>query len=153
LLTRSRGAKYFDEDPKETSAMALMLSRLYDALRSANVPEDEARAAAEEVATYEQVKNDTYLLKWMVGVLIAVVLGVFWMQWQAIARMGELQGGFAGVQVGLANVQGQLLDMREQLTGVEGRLSGVEHGMTSVDDRLRQVETRLGGIEGEGSQR
>jgi hypothetical protein len=133
--------------------MALMLSRLYDALRSENVPEDEARAAAEEVASYEQVKNDTYLLKWMVGVLIAVVLGVFWMQWQTIARMGELQGAFAGVQAGLASVQGQLLDMKDQLTGVESRLSNVERGLTSVDDRLGTVETRLGGIEGEGAQR
>ena len=51
--------------------MALMLSRLYDALRLANVPEDKAREAAEEIATYEQVRKDTYLLKWMVGVLIA----------------------------------------------------------------------------------
>ena len=59
------------------------------------------RAAAEEVATYEQVKRDTYLLKWMVGALIAVVLGVFWMQWQTIAKLGELQGAAGRVQAGL----------------------------------------------------
>jgi hypothetical protein len=126
--------------------MALMLSRLYGALRLANVPEDEARAAAEEVATYEQVK-------WMVGVLIAIVLGVFWMQWPTIARMAEVQGGLSGVQTGLANVQGQLLDVKGQLTGVEGHAGNVENRLTSVDDRLGRLETRLDGSEAEGSRR
>jgi hypothetical protein len=133
--------------------MALMLSRLYDALRLANVPEDKARAAAEEVATYEQVKGDTHLLKWMVGVLIALVLGVFWMQWQTIARMGEFEGVLSGVQAGVTNVQGQLVDLKGQLTGVESRLGNVEIRLTSVDERLGRVETRLDGIEGERSQR
>jgi hypothetical protein len=133
--------------------MALMLSRLYDALRLANVPEDKAREAAEEIATYEQVKTDTYVLKWMLGVLIALVLGVFWMQWQTIARMGESQGALSGVQAGLANVQNQLLDVQGQLTGVEGRLGDVETGLTSIDARLGRVETRLDGIEGGRSQR
>jgi hypothetical protein len=32
--------------------MALMLGQLYDALRAGNVPEDKARAAAEEVTDY-----------------------------------------------------------------------------------------------------
>jgi hypothetical protein len=140
--------------------MALMLSRLYDALRLANVPEDKAREAAEDVATYEQVKKDTYLLKWMMGVLIALVLGVFWMQWQTIARMGEFQGVLGRVQGGLTNIQGQLVDMKGQLTDVEGRLSGVEsrlgnveNRLSGVDARLGTLETRLDGIEGERPQR
>ena len=33
--------------------MALMLGQLYEALRAGNVPDDKARAAAEEVANYE----------------------------------------------------------------------------------------------------
>ena len=33
--------------------MALMLGQLYDALRAGNMPDDKARAAAEEVANYE----------------------------------------------------------------------------------------------------
>jgi hypothetical protein len=56
--------------------MPLMLGKLYDALKAANVP-DKAREAAEEVATYEEVKGDVWLLKWMVGAVIALVLGVF----------------------------------------------------------------------------
>jgi len=133
--------------------MALMLSRLYEALRLANVPDDAARAAAEEVATYEQLKKDTHLLKWMLGLLIAVVLGVFWMQWQTVTNMGELQGAFNGIQAGLANVQGQLNEMSSQLTSVENRLGSVENGLSIVDTRLSEVETSLDGREGGGTQR
>jgi hypothetical protein len=78
--------------------MALMLGQLYDALRAGNVPDDKARAAAEEVANYEgeigklrlelgEVKADVRLLKWMTGFLIAVVLGVFALQWQILLRL------------------------------------------------------------------
>jgi hypothetical protein len=78
--------------------MALMLGQLYDALRAGNVPDDKARAAAEEVANYEgeigklrlemgEVKADVRLLKWMSGFLIAVVLGVFALQWQILLRL------------------------------------------------------------------
>jgi hypothetical protein len=78
--------------------MALMLGQLYDALRAGNVPDDKARAAAEEVANYEgeigkvrfelgEVKPDVRLLKWMTGFLIAVVLGVFALQWQILLRL------------------------------------------------------------------
>ena len=78
--------------------MALMLGQLYDALRAGNVPDEKARAAAEEVANYEgeigklrlelgEVKADVRLLKWMSGFLIAVVLGVFALQWQILLRL------------------------------------------------------------------
>jgi hypothetical protein len=106
--------------------MALMLGRLYEALKSANVPEDQARAAAEEVATYEQVKADTWLLKWMVGVLVAMVLGLFWTQWQIIGRLASIE---------------------EHLKTVELRLTAVEQRLTTVDERLGGMEARLGAIE------
>jgi hypothetical protein len=78
--------------------MALMLGQLYDALRAGNVPDDKAPAAAEEVANYEgeigklrlelgEVRADVRLLKWMAGFLIAVVLGVFALQWQILLRL------------------------------------------------------------------
>jgi hypothetical protein len=85
--------------------MALMLGQLYEALRAGNVPDDKARAAAEEVANYAEevanyegeigrlrldlgeVKADVRLLKWMSGFLIAVVLGVFALQWQILLRL------------------------------------------------------------------
>lgn len=82
--------------------MALMLGQLYEALQAGNVPDDKARAAAEEVANYEgeltrlrlemgerigRVEGDLRLLKWMTGFPIAVVLGVFAIQWQILLRL------------------------------------------------------------------
>jgi hypothetical protein len=86
-----------------------MLGQPYDALRAGNVPDDKARAAAEEVANYEgelaklrlemgerfretgerigRVESDLRLLKGMTGFLIAVVLGVFALQWQILLRL------------------------------------------------------------------
>jgi hypothetical protein len=89
--------------------MALMLGQLYDALRAGNVPDDKARAAAEEVANYEgeltklrldmgerfreagermgRVESDLRLLKWMVGFLTAVQLGTLALVWQVLLRL------------------------------------------------------------------
>ena len=77
--------------------MALMLGQLYDALRAGNVPDDKARAAAEEVANYEgeltklagHVRTiEPGRVEAMCGsslddrLSLAVVLGVFALQWQ-----------------------------------------------------------------------
>jgi len=62
--------------------MAVMLSKTYDALVSAGAPEEKARAAAEELAAYENrfvtieqglavLKADMTALKWMLGVNLA----------------------------------------------------------------------------------
>jgi hypothetical protein len=89
--------------------MALMLGRLYEALLAGNVPDDKARAASEEVANYEgelsklrlemsglrleiserlnRVEGELRLHCWMFGFLIAVVLGVFALQWQILLRL------------------------------------------------------------------
>lgn len=60
--------------------MAMMMGSLYDALVSANVPEDKARKAAEEVATFEtrfaKIDTDLTVLKWMVGAILAGVLSL-----------------------------------------------------------------------------
>jgi hypothetical protein len=57
--------------------MAVMLSKTYDALVAAGAPEEKARAAAEELASYEsrfvKIETDLAVLKWMVGVVIAGV--------------------------------------------------------------------------------
>jgi hypothetical protein len=58
--------------------MPLMLAKLYDALRAANVPDDKARDAAVEGAQYEnraaKIETDLALLKWMVGSNVAITL-------------------------------------------------------------------------------
>jgi hypothetical protein len=68
---------------QEEQSMALMLGSLYQALRSVEVPDDKAKAAAEEVASYEnkltvmdgkidRLAGRVDLLTWMVGTNIAV---------------------------------------------------------------------------------
>jgi hypothetical protein len=61
--------------------MALMMADLYRALRAGNVPEDEARKAAEEVAGFESMRGELKVVKWMVGfnlaLTVAIVVKVF----------------------------------------------------------------------------
>jgi hypothetical protein len=57
------------------------MGALYDALRQApNIPEEAARAAAEEVANYEhriaRIESDLTLLKWMVGTNVALTIAI-----------------------------------------------------------------------------
>jgi hypothetical protein len=67
--------------------MPVMLSKTYDALVAAGAPEDKARAAAEELAAYENrftkieqdlavLKADMTALKWMLGVTLAGVVSL-----------------------------------------------------------------------------
>ena len=60
--------------------MALMLSSLYDALLDAGASEEKARKAAAEAAQYEarfaRPEADVGLVKWMVGVNLAISLGI-----------------------------------------------------------------------------
>ena len=89
--------------------MAPMPGQLYDALRAANVPEDKARAAAEEVASYRgavtkfrletteflhemaecfgRIESHLRVLKWMTGFLLALTIVTFAMQWQILLRL------------------------------------------------------------------
>jgi hypothetical protein len=60
--------------------MALMMGKLYAALREANVAEDKAREAAEEVASFEtrisDLTADMRLLKWMAGFNLALTIAI-----------------------------------------------------------------------------
>jgi hypothetical protein len=62
--------------------MALMMGRLYDALIAAHVPAEQAKQAAEEVASFEnrlaKVEADLVLLKWMVGTNLVLTVGILW---------------------------------------------------------------------------
>jgi hypothetical protein len=59
--------------------LASILGKLY-AVRAGGVPDDKAREAAEEVATYEkdlaEIKSDLRLLKWITGTTLAGVLAL-----------------------------------------------------------------------------
>lgn len=60
--------------------MALMMSSLYDALRAANVDDERARKAADEVANYDNqisdLRSDVKLLKWMLWFNLALSVAI-----------------------------------------------------------------------------
>ena len=60
--------------------MAIMLSKTYEALKSAGAPDDKARDAAEEIAAYynrlANIEADVRPLKWMMGLVLAGVLSL-----------------------------------------------------------------------------
>jgi hypothetical protein len=60
--------------------MAIGLMKLNDALVAAGAPEDKARAAAEEVASYENrlagIEATQKLHSWMLGTNVALTLAV-----------------------------------------------------------------------------
>jgi hypothetical protein len=81
--------------------MAIMVTEVYDALRAANVPDTEARRAAEVMAVYRQpaVESDLRLLKWMAGVnlgltiaLLALLGGVYLKLVDLAVQVGRLVG-------------------------------------------------------------
>jgi phage shock protein A len=57
-----------------------MMAKLYDALRAGNVPDDKARAAAEEAAGYEnraaRIDTDLTVLKWMIATNLAMTTAI-----------------------------------------------------------------------------
>lgn len=72
--------------------MAIMLGKLYDALRSGQgISDTQAREAAEEVASFEHavadLRSDLRVLRWMLGAVLVLVSGLFW---QGFTIMGRL---------------------------------------------------------------
>lgn len=60
--------------------MALMLGNLYDALRAGNVPDDKAKAAAEEVAEFRDsladIKSTLRLHGWILTFNTAMIVAL-----------------------------------------------------------------------------
>jgi len=60
--------------------VATMISEVYDALKEAGASDDKARRAAEAVASYDnrlaKMDSDLGLLKWMVGVNVALSVAI-----------------------------------------------------------------------------
>lgn len=76
--------------------MAIMLGKLYDALRlgtniSDHARDEAAREAAEEVAGYESrlaaIDGQLKVLSWMVGTNVAITLGILWLAFTIIGRL------------------------------------------------------------------
>lgn len=61
--------------------MSVMQGEVYEAFRAIDVPEDKALRAAEALSRRDQdvtdLKRDTTLLKWMVGMLYPLMFATF----------------------------------------------------------------------------
>ena len=74
--------------------MALMLGKLYDALRQGGTAEKEAREAAEEVAAYERdiagLRTEIRVVQAVGGVIVVVLFAALWQLFALRGEMSEL---------------------------------------------------------------
>lgn len=95
--------------------MALMLGKLYDALRAGNVPEQQAREAAEEVAGYDReiasIRTDVRVVQAVSGIIVVILLAVLW---QLFALRGEVSALHAQVDAGFATLNQRLSELATQ---------------------------------------
>jgi ribosomal protein S19 len=82
--------------------MALILDSLYDALKAAGASEEQARL--------NRIERDLTVLKWMVGAVIAVQLGTFWMQWQVVDRLAGIDARISVIAPSAAAIRSSLAD-------------------------------------------
>jgi ribosomal protein S19 len=82
--------------------MALILDSLYDALKVAGASEEQARL--------NRIERDLTVLKWMVGAVIAVQLGTFWMQWQVVDRLAGIDARISVIAPSAAAIRSSLAD-------------------------------------------
>jgi hypothetical protein len=107
--------------------MALILDSLYVALKAAGFRKSrlgQRRGMLPDTTT--ESKRGMALLQWMVGFAIAILLGLFWMQWQSLDRLAALEARVADVETGVAGVDDRLGQLDSRLTGNEDRLTGIE---------------------------
>jgi hypothetical protein len=80
--------------------MALMLGKLYDALRQAGASEDAAREASEEVAAFDRRLPRIEILvaanPAVLGVLVPRIAGILWLVWETDQAVQALRSGLGG---------------------------------------------------------
>jgi hypothetical protein len=103
----------------QEKAMALMLAKLYTALREAGADDDKAREAAEEVASFENrlanVEASLMVLKWMVGFNLILTVAIVGMLFFVLAN--ELAANAAATTDALFNPHPNAAEMPRQSRG------------------------------------
>jgi hypothetical protein len=89
--------------------MALMLGKLYEALRASGADDVKAREAAEEVAAYEAVisglRTEVRVVQAVAGIaVVLLVTGI----WQVTALRGEISEMRGEVRATLASIEARL---------------------------------------------
>ncbi len=92
--------------------MALMLAKTYAAFKAAGVDEDQAQAAAEELAAFEA----------RFGSMENSVL-------RMDDKMTAIEGRIAGIEVRLTGIE-------VRATGIEGRMAGIEGKIAAIEGKF-----------------
>jgi len=99
--------------------MALMLAKLYTALREAGADDDKAREAAEEVASFENrlanVEASLMVVKWMVGFNLILTVAIVGMLFFVLAN--EFAANAAATTDALFNPRPNAAEMPRQSRG------------------------------------
>ena len=99
--------------------MALMLAKLYTALREAGADDDKAREAAEEVASFENrlanVEASLTILKWMAGFNLILTVAIVGMLFFVLAN--ELAANAVATTDALFNPHPNAAEMPRQSRG------------------------------------
>lgn len=99
--------------------MARMIAEVYDALKSAGAPEEQARAAATAVAG--QWDSDT----------------------QVGTRMDRLEGRMDGLDARMDRLEGRMDGLDARMNRLEGRMDRLEEATHRVEQRVGKVESDL----------
>jgi len=123
--------------PREETAMALMLGKLYDALRAGNVPEQQAREAAEEVAGYDReiasIRTDVRVVQAVSGIIIVVILlAVLWQLVAIRGEVSELHAEVGSLHSDVTKLDGEVATSRSEMTG----------GFAALNQRLDALGNR-----------
>jgi hypothetical protein len=123
--------------------MALMLGKVYDAFRAANVPEEMARAAAEEVAAAELstrelrrtveeaiagLRTEVRVGQAVTGVVVVVVLATLWQLFTLRGEVSTLQGDVRTLDTKLEFVARAVERIESRLDSIESAVSGRQPG-------------------------
>ncbi len=75
--------------------MSTMVAEVYEALKAAGAPDDKASEAAKAVAEIDQgnrltkLEGDIKLIKWMIGVLVTMNIGIILMLIKVLSSLPE----------------------------------------------------------------
>jgi hypothetical protein len=122
--------------------MALMLGKVQDALRAANVPKETARGAAEKIATSE---ISTRELRRTVDEAIAGL--------RTEVRVGQAVTGLIVVLIlatlwQLFTLRGEVSTIRSDVSSVRGEVRTLDTKLEFVARAVERIEAQLGRLQG-----
>jgi hypothetical protein len=124
--------------------MALMLGKLYDALRAADVPDQKARDAAEEVAGYDReianLRTDMRVVQAVSGVLVVFALAVLWQLVGLRGEVSELHAVIGALNEKVGALDGRTASLDNRVGGLDNKLDA---GFAGLGQRLEALAARL----------